>query len=487
MSHSAASTNNLVTEPGKTSQGKKLPQYMAALTVCLGSVATGAVLGWTSNISEEMKNGEYNEIPIDDNSLGWIGSFATLGAMVMCFPIGIMCDKIGRKPAMLLLTIPFMVGWLLIIFANSLVMVYIGRFITGMAGGAFCVSAPMYTSEIAEKEIRGALGSYFQLLLTVGILFAYIMGLAVSPSVYTIILAVIPLVFAVAFFFQPETPVYRMKQKREAEARAALVRLRGNAYDVDAELREIKADIEAEEENNISLIESLKKRSTQKAGIVCFSLMFFQQASGVNAVIFYTSSIFESSGSDLNPKVATIIVGVIQCISTFVASLIVDRLGRRILLLGSDFFMAIAGCLLGIFFTLQERKLVDDDTIKTLGFLPIVALSVFMIVFSLGFGPIPWMISSELFPAEIKSTAISAAGTFNWFMAFLITKFYLNLKNAVGGDVTFYLFSAISLVGTVFVFFVVPETKGKSLDQIQRELNGEKSGHDGIENKGFHK
>ncbi|KAK4877064.1 hypothetical protein RN001_009570 [Aquatica leii] len=458
---------------GQSKTGKKLPQYIAALSVCLGSVATGAVLGWTSNVTEEMKAGLFNDIAINDDHLGWIGSFATLGAMVMCFPIGIMCEKLGRKLAMLILTVPFMVGWLLIIFANSVGMIYAGRFITGMAGGAFCVSAPLYTSEIAENEIRGALGSYFQLLLTVGIVFAYIIAFVASVKVYTIILAILPLVFFLVFLFQPETPVYRMKQKREEDARAALIRLRGSDYDVDAELQEIKANLEAEEKNKRSFTEVIKTRSAKVAAIVCFSLMFFQQASGINAVIFYTGSIFKSAGSTLNPKVATIIVGVIQCIATFISSLIVDRLGRRILLLLSDFFMVLSGCVLGIFFSLKDRNLVDDDTITSLGFLPVLALSVFIIVFSLGFGPIPWMISSELFPTEIKSIASSAAGTFNWFMAFLITKFYLNLQNAVGGDVTFYIFSAISLAGTIFTFFVVPETKGKSLEQIQKELNKE--------------
>ncbi|KAF5269942.1 hypothetical protein FQR65_LT05741 [Abscondita terminalis] len=458
---------------GLSKTGNKLPQYLAALSVCLGSVATGAVLGWTSNISGEMKQGSFNDIPINDDNLGWIGSFATLGAMVMCFPIGIMCDKFGRKLAMLLLTVPFIIGWLLIIFANSIGMVYAGRFITGMAGGAFCVSAPLYTSEIAEKEIRGALGSYFQLLLTVGILFSYIVGWAASIKVYTIILAILPLVFFVAFLFQPETPIYRMKQKREADARNALIRLRGAHYDVDSELQEIKATLEAEEKNKKPFTEVLKTRSAKVASIVCFSLMFFQQASGINAVIFYTGDIFIAAKTPLDPKIATIIVGVIQCIATFVSSLIVDRLGRRLLLLLSDLFMVIAGCLLGIFFSLKDKQLVSEDTIDKLGFLPVLALSIFMIVFSLGFGPIPWMISSELFPTEIKSVASSAAGTFNWFIAFLITKFYLNLQNAVGGDVTFYIFSAISVCGTIFVFFVVPETKGKSLEEIQKELNKE--------------
>lgn len=152
--------------------------------------------------------------------------------------------------------------------------------------------------------------------------------------------------------------------------------------------------------------------------------------------------------------------------------------------------MAISGALLGIFFTLKNRELVDDDTLQTLGFLPVLALCVFMVVFSLGFGPIPWMISAEVFPAEVKSLASSAAGTFNWFLAFLVTNFYLSLTLAIGGDITFYIFAAISLGGTAFVYLIVPETKGKTLDEIQRELNGEPavevvSQKQGIDNEGF--
>lgn len=454
--------------------------------MCIGSLATGTVLGWTGNIGKELEEGQHNGLVITTSTLGWIGSFANLGAMMMCFPIGILCDKLGRKLANLLLTIPFIVGWLLIIFAKSIAMLYVGRFVTGMAGGAFCVSAPLYTSEISQKEIRGTLGSFFQLFLTVGILLSYILGYAVHIKTLNIVVAVIPLLFCVAFLFQPETPIYKMKQKKEDEARDILIRLRGKSYDVDSEIQEIKAALEEAERNQISITDSLSKRSTRIAGIVCFSLMFFQQASGVNAVIFYTSNIFISAGSTLDPKEATMIVGGIQVIATLASSIVIDLLGRRILLLASDFFMAIGLAVIGAFFTLKDHELVSQETIEALGIMPIIGLSIFMIVFSLGYGPIPWMISSELFPSEIKSTASAAAGTFNWFMAFLITKFYNDLQLAIGGDITFYIFMAVCIVGTVFVFFVVPETKGKSLEQIQKELNREIDHKpSGFENHGY--
>ncbi|KAF5269946.1 hypothetical protein FQR65_LT05745 [Abscondita terminalis] len=458
----------------------KFPQYLATITVCLGAISTGTVLGWTGNISDTLLEGKYNDIPINETDFGWIGSIANLGSMFVCFPIGIICDKIGRKYASLLLTIPFIVGWLLIIFANSVVMMLVGRFVIGVAGGGFCIAAPLYASEVGQKQIRGALGSYFQLFLTFGILISYVLGYAVDTKIFTIIVAVIPVVFFVAFLFQPETPVFRMKQGREDEARAILKRLRGEKYNLDEEIADIKKVLEELKNNNVTLSDSLKKRSTRIAAIVSFSLMFFQQGGGIKAVIFYTSRIFEDSGSSVSPTQATMIIGAIQFAATFVSSNVVDRLGRRVLLLLSSFFMAVGLIILGVFFTLQGT--LDKDTLDALGVMPIVGVAIFITVYSLGLGPISWMISSELYPTEIKSVASAAAGTFNWFVAFVVTKFYGDLRIAVGGDVTFYMFAGICVLAFIFNFFVVPETKGKSLEQIQKELN-KQTLKEGIDNK----
>lgn len=234
-------------------------------SVCLGAVACGTVLGWTANIAKELERGEFNEIVMDDSVQGWIGSFATLGALFSCVPIGILCDKFGRKITMLALVPPFMAGWLLIIFSTGLGMIYAGRFIIGFSGGAFCVSAPLYTSEIAEKSIRGALGSYFQLLLTVGILLDYVIAKFADVFAYTVVCAVFPLAFGVVFFLQPETPVYSMKKGNEAAARSALIRLRGKDYDVDAELKEIRESLDEAERNKVVEIISYFEYSTLSA------------------------------------------------------------------------------------------------------------------------------------------------------------------------------------------------------------------------------
>lgn len=199
--------------------------------------------------------------------------------------------------------------------------------------------------------------------------------------------------------------------------------------------------------------------------------MLFQQFSGVNAVIFYTSSIFSAAGSDLDANISSIIVGVVQFVSTFVSTLVVDRLGRKILLIGSAAVMCICQLLLGVFFYLKDD---DENSVESIGWLPLLSLCLFMVAFSLGFGPIPWMMVSELFPPSTKGFASSLASCFNWILAFLVTKFFTNLKDAMGSGPTFWLFMAILAVGTCFVVFFVRETKGKTVEEIQRELEGGK-------------
>lgn len=165
----------------------------------------GTALGWTSPANPKLTNGtepEYN-FPVSDEQASWIGSSLNLGAAAICIPIGILCNIIGRKWAMLSLVIPFTIGWGLIIWAQNVAMIITARVFIGVAGGAFCVAAPMYIGEIAEKEIRGTLGSYFQLMITIGILFVYAVGAGVSVFWLSIICGLIPLIFGAVFFFMP--------------------------------------------------------------------------------------------------------------------------------------------------------------------------------------------------------------------------------------------------------------------------------------------
>lgn len=341
-------------------------------------------MGWSSP-TQILLQGVDNEygIVITKSDFSWIGSLVTLGAASVCLVIGTIIQMIGRKLTMLLLVIPFTVGWLLVIFASNLAMLMVGRFLLGVAGGAFCVAAPTYTGEIAQPSIRGTLGSYFQLMMVIGILFVYVVGSYVKVFVLNCICAVIPLIFGAIFVFMPETPTYLISKGRKEEAAKSLRWLRGNQYDLSQELAELQAQHEESQNNQTSIFTAFGRRATKKALFISLGLMFFQQLSGVNAVIFFTKNIFESANTGIDSGLATIIVGVMQVISVLVSSIIVDKAGRRLLLLPSALVMAIATALLGTFFFMQQN---NKDSVTSLGWLPVASLCGFIILFSIGFG-----------------------------------------------------------------------------------------------------
>lgn len=177
-----------------------------------------------------------------------------------------------------------------------------------------------------------------------------------------------------------------MREKNN-EASSAIKWLRGPQYDPTEDIAELQNENEENKANNLSVFEALSRPASVRGLIISFGLMFFQQVSGINAVIFYTTDIFNAAGTGIDAEIATILVGVMQVIATFVASLIVDRLGRRILLLISDSVMALCTLFLGIYFFMKQR---DPASVDGLGWLPIVSLCLFIVTFSLGFGPVPW-------------------------------------------------------------------------------------------------
>ncbi|KAI5644141.1 sugar transporter domain-containing protein [Phthorimaea operculella] len=464
-------SQSVLVEP-RGDSGRKLPQYIAALSATLGALAAGSMLGWSSPVMYQAINGHSTyDFRIEEQE-SWISSLVNLGAAAICFPIGLIMDTIGRKKTMLFLVIPFTLGWLLITFAQNVAMIMIGRFITGVAGGAFCVTAPAYTSEIAQDSIRGALGTYFQLMITVGILFSYVVGSYASIFVFNLLCTCIPIVFGVIFFFMPESPSFLVMKARNDEARESLIKLRGRGYDVDGELDSLKLKDEQKRTNNVSFLRSITKKTALKAVLICYALMLFQQLSGINAVLFNTSTIFGSAGAAINPEVATIIIGVIQVVATLISSMVVDRLGRRILLLFSALVMCLCLTALGVFFFLRETHGEHAEILKSISWLPLLSLSLFITAFSFGFGPIPWMMAGELCLIDIKAFVSSTAGTFNWLLSFAVTSTFVPLKTSIGDGQVFWMFAGIMLLGFIFIFFVVPETKGKSVDEIQVMLGG---------------
>ncbi|XP_017148830.1 facilitated trehalose transporter Tret1-2 homolog [Drosophila miranda] len=454
------------------SKGSVLPQYIAGLSASFGAMCMGASIGWSSPVEKMITEETDYGFEISSGQFGWISALLTLGATVICIPVGFMIDWIGRRPTMLALIPPYMVGWVLMLFAKNVTMLYFGRFILGMCGGAFCVTAPMYCTEISTTALRGTIGCFFQLLIVSGIFYGYLVGAFVPLTTINILCSILPLIFAAVHIFMPESPVYLAMKGRNEDTAKALQWLRGKNADISEELKEILD--EAQKQNDqpkVNVLAALRRPVTRKGLGISVLLQIFQQWTGINAILFYSTSIFEDVGSGLSGSNSTILIGVTQTTTTLVAVAIMDKAGRRILLLISGVVMAITTCLMGVYFQMSES---DPDSVVGLGWLPIVSICIFIVFFSIGFGPVPWLVMAELFSEDIKSLGGSIAGTSNWLSAFIVTLLFPILKDSIGPGPTFWIFTAISVLAFFYALFFVPETKGKTILEIQDMLAGGK-------------
>nr|CAD7576190.1 unnamed protein product [Timema californicum] len=476
--------------PSDNSESSKGPQYLAAaletilnktegivivFSATIGAFVAGTFMSWTSPALPLLQaNSSVPYITSEEGS--WIGSLLNLGAFIGAIPAGILADHIGRRTTLCGLAVPFFVSWLMIAFCSSALELYVGRILGGMAVGAVSVVAPMYISELADSKVRGALGTFFQLQITLGILCGYLVGMVGDHRVLAFILSVLPVVYFVSFIWMPESPVYLLSKDKQNEARRSLQWFRGSNYDIEDEMVRMTESSGDSQKRKGGLGELLSNPVTRRALTIALGLMMFQQLSGVNAVIFYTGQIFDLAGSSIPSVTACIIIGVVQVIATYVSTLLVDRAGRRILLLISDSVMALCLGVLGAYFHLLNNHYDTSDV----SWVPIVSVAIFIVVFSLGFGPIPWIMLGELFPANVKGVASAVAAAFSWILSFAVTKVFQNMTSSLGEDITFWVFTGICVVGTVFVFVMVPETKGKDLNEIQEELSGK---HNNVELK----
>ncbi|XP_054258379.1 facilitated trehalose transporter Tret1-2 homolog isoform X3 [Macrosteles quadrilineatus] len=478
----------LAKESTVLSHSKKWPQHLAALLASLISMATGAVAGWSSPAIPYLQGHMGTEVtnPITDEQASWVGSIVTLGCLVGAIPAGTLSHKLGRRGFLLLLAWPLILGWLLIIYGeNNVQQIYLGRFINGLSFGAVTVAVPLYNNEIAEDRVRGSVGVYLDLMLCVGILWSYVVGALSSLYWLSFSCCVIPVVFLLTFYWMPESPVHLLAQGKAEDAEMAIRWLRGarphHQYDAGPELTKLQRlvdDAEDREKAQIKIsdlatfrekLASFSFRSTTtKAVGIAFGLMTFQRLSGVSAVVYYTVDIFRGAGTSIAPTTATIIVGVVSVVASVTSACLVDRLGRRFLLILSDAVMAVSLAVMAVYFAYKESG-VD---MRALGWLPVVVICILYGIFRVGLGPIPWFMMAEVLPTEVKSWASSVVVCHTWICTFLVTKLFLVTVDYISFAYTFLIMSAIASIGLIFILLYVPETKNKSSEEIRDVISG---------------
>jgi facilitated trehalose transporter len=283
--------------------------------------------------------------------------------------------------------------------------------LAGFCVGITSLSLPVYLGETVQPEVRGTLGLLPTAFGNIGILLCFVVGKYVIWSELAFLGATLPIPFLLLMFLIPETPRWFVSRGREERARRALKWLRGKNADVEPELKGIvKSHCDAERHASSNAIYELLKRSNLKPLSISLGLMFFQQLSGINAVIFYTVSIFKDAGSTIDGNLCTIIVGIVNFIAVFIATVLIDRLGRKILLYISGTAMIITLFVLGGFFYYKNA----GNDISQIGWLPLAAFVIYVVGFSLGFGPIPWLMLGEILPGNLIENSYKVSLTENF-------------------------------------------------------------------------
>ncbi|KAL2345713.1 hypothetical protein Fmac_006998 [Flemingia macrophylla] len=433
---------------------------LTTLVAVFGSYVFGSAIGYSS----PTQSGIMRDLDLGVAQYSIFGSILTIGAMIGAVASGRIADYAGRRVAMGFSQVFCILGWLAITFSKVALWLYVGRLLIGCGIGLLSYVVPVYVAEITPKNLRGAFTAVHQLMICVGMSLTYLIGAYVNWRILALIGIIPCLVQLLSLPFIPDSPRWLAKVGRMKESDSALQRLRGKNADVYQEATEIRDYTESFQRQTEASIIGLFQIQYLKSLTVGVGLMILQQFGGINGIVFYANSIFISSG--FSESIGTVAMVAVKIPMTTLGVLLMDKSGRRPLLLVS----AVGTCL-GCF--LAALSFVLQDLHKWKEFSPVLALVgvlVYVGSYSIGIGAIPWVIMSEIFPINVKGSAGSLVTLVSWLCSWIVS-YAFNFLMSWSSAGTFFMFSSICGFTVLFVAKLVPETKGRTLEEIQASLN----------------
>ncbi|CAH2037748.1 unnamed protein product, partial [Iphiclides podalirius] len=356
----------------------------------------------------------------------------------------------------------------MILFTKIAEIMYVARVLMGISNGITAVVTMIYLTEIADKEIRGALGMLVQVMINLGALAMYGIGPFVSYNVVNSILTTIPVLYLLVCLWIPESPYYHLKNDRFAAAKKEYMVIKGckDGKTAEEELRIIRAHVRESMENKSTMKELFFKDKYRRTVYIIIGLKVLQYMTGSLAIQSYLEIIFRQSSSVSGPY-ASIVYGFVQMGAGVGATFLADYFGRRILMIVSCLGVAVSLSVVGLYFYLQDTARVDAGTLAALSSVPLIGVLAFNILYAFGIGNIPYIMQAELFPINVKTVASSSATMLACVLNFAVTKSYQGIKDLFGHYTVFWAFASVAYLGVVFIYMFVPETKGKTLEEIQ--------------------
>ena len=433
--------------------------YLAAAFAGLG----GLLFGYDTGVISGAQLFYATDFSLSKDAIEVMVAAGLAGAAAGALLGGRLADLFGRRTLLIFTALIFATGAVVCAVATSAAILFAGRIIVGLGIGLSSGTVPVYISEVSPADARGWTVSLFQLAITVGILLAYLVDYAFADMRgwrWMFGLAVVPAtIFALGMFFLPESPRWLVRRGRLETARTILSRIRDTS-DVDSELGEIeRSSQQAQEHGNWR---DLLSPALRPALIVGIGLAVFQQVTGINTVIYYAPIIIQSAGipSASGAILTTAGIGVVNVLMTIVSMWLIDRVGRRPLLLTGITGMTVTLGVLGWAFHSASAG-------GALAWLAVISIMVYVASFAISLGPIFWLLIAEIYPLKVRSSTEGLAATFNWGSNLVVSLTFLTLLRDIGAPRTFWLYALFAVGAWLFSYYLVPETKGRTLEQIE--------------------
>jgi len=446
-----------------------------ALTVALG----GFLMGFDASVISGVVTFIEPEFNLSKIELGWSVASLTLTATLAMMVSGPLSDRLGRRPVLKIAAVLFAISAVASAVAPSFITLVAARMLGGFGVGAALIIAPMYIAEIAPATMRGRMVSFNQLNIVIGISAAFftnylILRLGQSDLAWAealrlgewnwrwmLAVEVLPAIFYfVALFAVPESPRWLVMNGKDEDARRVLEKVTDGAQ-AERDIEAVKASLHAEQSTERASLRELFRPRMRLVLVIGISVAVLQQVTGINSVFFYAPMIFEQSGIGTDASfMQAVLVGLVNLVFTVLAILFIDRLGRRPLL-GAG-LTGIAVCMLLLSYGFASAEM--NSTIILVGILGFVAS------FAISLGPVMWVLFSELFPNRIRGLAISFVGLINSAVSFSVQLIFPWELQNLGNSLTFLIYGLFAIVGLILLMRLLPETKGKSLEELESEL-----------------
>ncbi len=441
------------------------------LVVVLATVLiAGLLFGYDQGVIAGALAGIERRFSLDALLIGVVTSWVTLGALGGALVAGEVADRLGRKRTILAAGLMFVAGALVQALAPITAVLVAGRLIVGVGVGVAAVAAPLYAAELAPARLRGRFVSAYQLAITIGIFLAYLVNGWLDDWRTMLGVSAVPgLLLLLAALAAPESPRWLMKMHRRADAAKELAKLEPGEG-IGPHLDAIEASLRAEtSQASWRELFDVQWRQPLKVAV---GLAVFQQVTGINAIIYYANHIFAAAGfasPAAQTAATTWAIGAVNVAATFIAIVFIDGWGRRRLLLAGLIGMGASLMVVGAAFQVipDAPDPADSADPTTAGIVTLVSLVVFIVSFAFSLGPVVWTVINEIFPGRIRGRGVALATAVNWGAAFVVSQCFLSLVEAMGNAFTFWLFAVFCGIGWIWIYVMVPETKGQSLEQIE--------------------